>query len=62
MLDLMVWGDQVATPGGVRPLDIGVQRQEIVASGDAGRVIPETGKIVIARGIERHTPAAMGSP
>ena len=62
MLDLIVRGGEVVTPGGVGRWDVGVQGERIVAIGEslgqAGRVIDATGKIVVPGGVEPHTHLA----
>jgi dihydropyrimidinase len=64
MLDLIIRGGEVVTPGGVGHWDIGVQGERIVAVGEslgqAGRVIDATGKIVVPGGVEPHTHLAHG--
>ena len=59
MLDYVIRGGQVVTPWGVGDWDVAIQGEKIVAvaapgtlSGDIGRVIDATGKIVIPGGIE----------
>lgn len=61
MLDYIIHGGQVVTPGGVGSWDIGVRGEKIVAvaepgtlTKDVGRVIDATGKIVVPGGIEPH--------
>ena len=65
MLDLLVRGGEVVTPGGVGRWDVAVQGEKIVAIGplgelarEAGRTIDATGKIVIPGGVEPHTHLA----
>src|SRR5688572_31772267 len=62
MLDLIVRGGEVVTPGGVGRWDVGVQGERIVAVGEslgqAARVIDATGKIVVPGGVEPHTHLA----
>jgi dihydropyrimidinase len=62
MLDLIIRGGEVVTPGGVGRWDVGVQGERIVAVGEAlgqaGRVIDATGKIVVPGGVEPHTHLA----
>ena len=67
MIDLIVTGGQVVTPWGVGSWDIAVQGEKIVAvaspgslTGDVGRVIDASGKIVVPGGIEPH--AHISSP
>ncbi len=72
MLDYIVRGGQVVTPGGVGVWDIGIRGEKIVAIADVdtlpdtgGRVIDATGKIVVPGGIEPHAHVAapiMGHP
>ena len=72
MLDYVIRGGQVVTPGGVGEWDIGVRGEKIVAVAEAGaltdsvgRVIDASGKIVIPGGIEPHAHVAapiMGHP
>ncbi|MBM4436211.1 MAG: amidohydrolase family protein [Actinobacteria bacterium] len=61
MLDLVIQGGQVVTPEGVGAWDIGIQGERIAVlgapgrlSGDAGRVLDATGKLVIPGGIDPH--------
>jgi len=65
MVDLIIRGGQVVTPWGVGGWDVAVQGDKIVAvaeqgtlSGDVGRVIDATGKIVVPGGIEPHAHIA----
>jgi dihydropyrimidinase len=66
MVDLIIRGGQVVTPWGVGGWDVAVQGEKIVAiteqgtlpSGDVGRIIDATGKIVIPGGIEPHAHIA----
>ena len=65
MADLVIRGGQVVTPWGVGAWDVVVQGEKIVAvaeqgafSGDMGRVIDATGKIVVPGGIEPHAHVA----
>jgi dihydropyrimidinase len=64
MLDLIIRGGDVVTPGGVGRWDVGVQGERIVAVGEAlgqaGRVIDATGRIVVPGGVEPHTHLAHG--
>ncbi len=69
MLDLIVRGGQVVAPWGVGTWDIAVQGSKIVAvaepgtlTGDIGRVIDATGKIVVPGGIEPHAHASLPLP
>ena len=62
MLDLIIRGGQVVTPGGVGDMDVGVQGEKIAtvaAPGtldvEAARTIDATGKVVLPGGIEPHT-------
>src|SRR5919199_4653469 len=62
MLDLVVRSDQVVTPHGVGAWDVAIQGEKIVAvaapgtlTGDVGRTIDATGKIVVPGGIDPHT-------
>ena len=62
MLDIVIRGDQVVTPWGVGSYDVAIQGEKIVAvqspgtlTGDVGRIIDATGKIVIPGGVEPHT-------
>lgn len=61
MLDLIIKGGQVVTPGGVGNWDIAVQGERIVLVAEPGTITDEaaktidaTGKIVIPGGIEPH--------
>ena len=61
MLDLIIKGGQVVTPGGVGNWDIAVQGERIVFVAEPGTITDEatktidaTGKIVIPGGIEPH--------
>ena len=61
MLDLIVRGGRVVTPGTVAELDVGIKDGRIatvsesgVETGDAARVIEATGKIVLPGAIEPH--------
>jgi dihydropyrimidinase len=65
MLDYIIRGGQVVTPGGVGPWDIGIRGEKIVALAEAGtltdtvgRVIDAHGKIVVPGGIEPHAHVA----
>ena len=65
MIDLIIRGGQVVTPGGVGGWDVAVEGEKIVAvaeqgalPGDVGRVIDATGKIVVPGGIEPHAHIA----
>ena len=72
MLDYLIRGGQVVTPGGVGQWDIGVRGEKIVAiaeagglAEEAGRVIDAGGKIVVPGGVEPHAHVAapiMGHP
>jgi dihydropyrimidinase len=72
MLDYIIRGGQVVTPGGVGPWDIGVRGEKIVAIAEqgtltdaVGRVIDAKDKIVVPGGIEPHAHVAapiMGHP
>ena len=72
MIDLIIRGGQVVTPGGVGDWDVAIQGEKIAAlaqqgtlPGDVGRVIDATGKIVVPGGIEPHAHVAqpvMGHP
>ena len=72
MLDYVIRGGQVVTPGGVGEWDVGIRGEKIVAIAEAGaltdsvgRVIDASGKIVIPGGIEPHAHVAapiMGHP
>ena len=72
MLDYLIRGGQVVTPGGVGHLDIGIRGEKIVALAEAGgltdevgRTIDAAGKIVVPGGIEPHAHVAapiMGHP
>ena len=64
MLDLVIRGGQVVTPAGVGTWDLGIQSERIVAlaapdvlTGEVGRVIDATGKIVVPGGIDPHIHA-----
>jgi len=61
MLDLVIRGGQVVTPGGAGVWDVGVEGERIVAVAapgtlprDAGRVVDAAGKLVIPGGIDPH--------
>ena len=65
MLDYIISGGEVVTPGGVGVLDVAIQGEKIVAvaekgtlTGDVGRVIDASGKIVVPGGIEPHAHVA----
>ena len=65
MLDLLIKGGMVVTPGGVGEFDVGIQGEKIVmVSGrdainvEAQRTIDATGKYVLPGGIEPHTHIA----
>jgi dihydropyrimidinase len=65
MLDYIIRGGQVVTPGGVGSWDVGVQGEKIVAiaetgrlTSDVGRVIDASGKVVVPGGIEPHAHVA----
>jgi dihydropyrimidinase len=64
MLDLVIRGGEVVTPGGVGRWDVGVADGRIVAVGElgerveAGRVLDATGQIVVPGGVEPHTHLA----
>ena len=65
MLDLVIRGGEVITPGGVGSWDIGVEGERIVAVAAPGtlptesaRVIDATGKIVAPGGVEPHAHLA----
>jgi dihydropyrimidinase len=64
MLDLVIRGGQVVTPGGVGHWDVGVEGEQIALVGAPGtlpaaaRAIDATGKIVVPGGIEPHTHLA----
>ena len=65
MLDLIIRGGQVVTPSGVGAWDVAIQGEKIVAvaepgalSGDVGRVMDATGKVVVPGGIEPHAHIA----
>ena len=67
MVDLVIRGGQVVSPWGVGNWDVVVQGEKIVAvaergafTGDIGRVIDATGKVVVPGGIEPH--AHVGAP
>src|SRR5262245_65638529 len=72
MLDYVIKGGQVVTPGGVGQWDIGIRGEKIVAIAEpgsltdtVGRVIDASDKIVIPGGIEPHAHGAapiMGGP
>src|SRR5438132_983227 len=72
MLDYVIKGGQVVTPGGVGQWDIGIRGEKIVAIAEpgsltdtVGRVIDASDKIVIPGGIEPHAHVAapiMGHP
>ena len=62
MLDLVIRGGRVVTPGGMGEMDIGVQGEKIAAVAtpgtldvEAARTIDATGKVVLPGGIEPHT-------
>ena len=61
MLDLVIRSDRVVTPHGVGAWDVAIQGERIVAvaapgtlTGDVGRTIDATGKIVVPGGIDPH--------
>ena len=65
MLDLLIHGGTVVTPGGVGQFDIGIQGEKIVLISarnsiidEANRSIDATGKYVLPGGIEPHTHIA----
>lgn len=67
MLDLLIRGGTVVTPGGAGAWEVGVEGERIVAVGlpgslpvETARVIDATGKIVVPGGVEPH--AHIGSP
>src|SRR5262249_2386858 len=70
MLDLIIRGGKVVTPGGVGAWDVAVQGEQIAAiaepgtlTRDVGRVIDAAGKIVVPGRIEPHalpSPALSG--
>ena len=67
MIDLIIRGGQVVSPGGVGDWDVAIQGEKIAAlaqqgtlPGDVGRIIDATGKIVVPGGIEPH--AHVGAP
>ena len=72
MIDLIIRGGQVVSPGGVGDWDVAIQGEKIAAlaqqgtlPGDVGRIIDATGKIVVPGGIEPHAHVAqpvMGHP
>jgi dihydropyrimidinase len=72
MLDYVIRGGQVVTPGGVGQWDIGIKGEKVVAVAEegtltdtVGRVIDARGNIVVPGGIEPHAHVAapiMGHP
>ncbi|HVQ77474.1 MAG TPA: amidohydrolase family protein [Candidatus Binatia bacterium] len=61
MLDIVIRGGQVVTPGGVGHWDVGIEGERIavvaapgVLPGEVGRVIDAAGKLVIPGGIDPH--------
>ncbi|MBI4507638.1 MAG: hypothetical protein HY691_19070, partial [Chloroflexi bacterium] len=61
MLDVVIRGGQVVTPEGVGSWDVAIQGEQIVAlaapgtlTGDVGRLLDATGKLVIPGGIDPH--------
>ena len=69
MIDLIVRGGQVVTPWGVGGWDVAVEGEKIAAvaeqgtlTGDVGRVVDATGKIVVPGGIEPHAHVASPRP
>jgi dihydropyrimidinase len=66
MLDLIIRGGTVVTPGGVGEFEVGVEGERIAAIGlpgelgEAGRSIDASGKLVIPGGVEPH--AHVGAP
>ncbi len=69
MIDLMISGGQVVTPWGVGSWDVAVEGEKIVAvaeqgtlTGEVGRIIDATGKIVVPGGIEPHAHIASPVP
>ena len=66
MIDLIIRGGQVVTPWGVGDWDVAVEGDKIIAvttpgslTGEVGRVIDASGKIVVPGGIEPHAHVAM---
>ena len=62
MLDLVIKGGQVVTPGGAGYWDIGVVGEKIVSVSvpgtlpqEAKKIIDATAKVVIPGGVEAHT-------
>ncbi len=69
MIDLLIKGGQVVTPWGVGSWDVAVEGGKIAAvaqpdtlSGEVGRVIDASGKIVVPGGIEPHAHVAFSVP
>jgi dihydropyrimidinase len=70
MFDLLIRGDRVVTPTGVRALDIGVSGSTIAAVAAmgtfeehaAGRVVDATGKLVMPGGVDPHVHCAWFAP
>ncbi|MFQ5878645.1 MAG: amidohydrolase family protein [Dehalococcoidia bacterium] len=69
MLDLLIRGGTVVTPGGAGQWEVGVQGERIVAVAapgvlpqEAERIIDATGKVVIPGGIEPHAHIALPIP
>ena len=69
MLDLILRGGTVVTPGGVGQWDVGVQGETIAAVAaagvlpdEAGRIIDVAGKLVIPGSIEPHAHIAWAVP
>jgi dihydropyrimidinase len=68
MLDLLIRGGHVVTPGGAATLDVGVQGERIVgvaAPGvlaEAARVLDVSGKLVVPGGIDPHIHASWPIP
>src|SRR5262249_57967824 len=50
MLDYVIRGGQVVTPGGVGEWDIGVRGEKIVAVGESGGLTHSVGGVIDARG------------
>ena len=69
MLDLIIKGGRVVTPGGVGELDVGVLGERIAAVASPGtldvetrRTIDAAGKVVLPGGIEPHTHIGIPVP
>ncbi len=69
MLDIVIRGGQVVTPEGVGAWDVAIQGERIVAvaapgmlTGDVGRAVDASGKLVIPGGIDPHVHTSWPIP